>query len=209
MESINYNNSPHLVKFFCCYSCASPAMHGMDQSVSEPTPTEVVKARQALDLDATVRLFKLEIPRAGSTSNFFIIQAPKAMAYTPLGHATCMFIAYDIMNNKKVLLKDSWRINLPDIHAEGLTYKKLMDAEVHNIPRCVASGDIKTDKYHSTKTNKYYTAEWAHNISVHLIPHCHYRLILDVIGHPLTKFTSSYEMVTVMCDTLISEFQFM
>jgi hypothetical protein len=208
-ESIDYNNSPHLVEFFRRYSCASPAMRGMDQSVSEPTPTEAVEARRALDLDATVRLFKLEIPRAGSTSNFFITQAPKATAYTPPGRATRVFTVYDITNNKKVLLKDSWRINLPDIHAEGLTYKKLMDAKVRNIPRCVASGDIKTDKYHSTKTNKYYTAEWARNISVHLIPHRHYRLVLDVIGRPLTKFTSSYEMVTAVRDALIGEFQFM
>ena len=48
------NAFPHLVEFFHCYSCALPAMHGMDQSVSELTLAEVVVARQVLELDKKV-----------------------------------------------------------------------------------------------------------------------------------------------------------
>lgn len=72
IKSIQYNASPHLVEFFHRYSCALPAMHGMDQSVSEPTLAEAVVARQVLELDKKVQLFKLKIPRAGHASNYFI-----------------------------------------------------------------------------------------------------------------------------------------
>jgi hypothetical protein len=210
-EPIYYNNSSHLVEFFRRYSVAPPAMRGMDQSVSELTLTEAAAAKRALGLDKsdnTVRLFKLKIPRAGSALSFFITQAPKAMAYTPPGRATRVFTAYDITEEKVVLLKDSWRINLPDILAEGLTYEKLMDVEVCNIPRCVASGDIKTDKYRATAMDKYVNAGWAHNPGIHFVLHHHYRLVLDAIGRPLTNFLSSYEMVATVHDALVGESQF-
>ena len=204
-EPIDYNTSPHLVKFFRHYSCASPAMRGMDQSVSEPTLAEVAVARQVLELDKKAQLFKLEILRAGHTSNYFITCAPIASLYTPPGCGTRVFHAYDIAEGKKVLLKDSWRVDLPDIQPEGLTYETLMKANVRNIPHSLASGDIKTDKYHATMTNKYDQSPIA---STHFIPHQHYHLVLDIIGTPLTKFASSYELVATVCDALVGEFQF-
>jgi hypothetical protein len=41
---------------------ASSEMHGVDQMVLVPTPTEANVARQALELSDTVPLVKLEIP---------------------------------------------------------------------------------------------------------------------------------------------------
>jgi hypothetical protein len=114
-----------------------------------------------------------------------------------------VFHAYNITGERKVLLKDSWRVDLPDIQAEGKTYDTLMQASVRNIPCCLASGDITTDKYHATITKDYTTAPWA---CAHFVPHQHYRLALDVIGRTLIKFESSYEMVTAVRDALIGEF---
>jgi len=204
-EPIRYDTTPHLVEFFRRYSCASPAMRGMDQSVSEPTVLEATAAKQALELDSDANLFKLEIPGADHTSNYFITPAPTASLYTPPGRGTRVFPAYNVSDGKKVLLKDSWRVDLLDIQAEGLTYKTLKEARVRNIPDCLASGDIKTDKYHTTTTNTYYKGPAA---SSHFVPHQHYRLVLDVIGRSLTDFVSSYEMVTAVCDALIGESQF-
>ena len=205
-EPIRYNASSHLVEFFRRYSRASPAMRGMDQSVSDPTPTEAAAARRLLELDDTVPLVKLEIPRAGRASDYFVTSTPRATPYTPPGRATRVFHAYDITRERKVLLKDSWRVDLPDIQAEGKTYDTLMKASVRNIPRCLASGDITTDKYHATITKDYTTAPWACYTGAHFVPHQHYRLVLDVIGRTLIKFESSYEMVTAVCDALIGEF---
>ena len=82
----------------------------------------------------------------------------------------------------------------------------LMKASVRNIPRCLASGDITTDKYHATITKDYTTAPWACYTGAHFVPHQHYRLVLDVIGRTLIKFESSYEMVTAVRDALTGEF---
>jgi hypothetical protein len=96
MEAIEYNKTPHLAKFFRHYSCTSPAMCGVDQLVSDPTPTEAAAARELLELNNTVPLAKLKMPRAGSASDYFVMTTPKATPYTPPGRPTCVFHAYDI-----------------------------------------------------------------------------------------------------------------
>jgi hypothetical protein len=58
-------------------------------------------------------------------------------------------------------LKDSWRIDVGGIKPEGLVYKALKSAEVKHIPHCLASGDISTNKYYSTKTHMYIGRLWA------------------------------------------------
>jgi hypothetical protein len=202
-EAIEYNNSPCLVEFFRRYSKAPPEMCGKDQSVSAVTPTEADSARQALELDNETPLVKLAIPVANQPPRYFITHAPRATLYTPPGRATRGFRAYDILQGTKVFLKDSWRIALPNIHPEGSVYEVLESSGVEHIPRCLISGDISTDKYHSTKTNIYHARGWACPSATHFIPHRHYRLVLDVIGDPLTKFSSSYEMVAAIRDALV------
>jgi hypothetical protein len=89
----------------------------------------------------------------------------------PPGHATCGGLAYDILQGTSVFLKDSWRVDVPDIQAEGLTYMILEEANVCNIPHCLASGDISTTKYHTTKTHKFAAASWACHSHTHFVPH--------------------------------------
>jgi hypothetical protein len=204
-ELIDYNTVPHLVEFFRRYSLAPPAMRGVDQSVSHPTPTEAAVARKSLGLGRTIPLVKLEIPRSDGYS-YFITPTPIATPYTPPGRATRVFTAYDIAGERNVLLKDSWRVDLDDIQPEGVSYDILLKANVRNIPRCLASGDIGTDEYHATITKDYITAAWNSGSATHFVPHRHYRLVLDVIGRPLMGFNSSREMVTAVRDALIGEF---
>ena len=160
MEAIEYNESPLLAKFFHHYSVASV-----------PTPVEAAEARQVLGLGNDVPLVKLQVPGACSSPLFFITSAPQAMPYMPPGCATCGGPAYNVLQRKRVFLKDSWRVDLPDIQAERLTYKMLKDTQVHNIPHCLASGDISTTVYHTTKAHIF-----TPNICVccphsHVIPH--------------------------------------
>ena len=103
-------------------------------------------------------------------------------------------------------MKDSWRVDLPDIQAEGLTYEMLKKACVRNVPECVAYGDILDTDYHATKTFAYSTASWACLSEAHLVPHRHYRLALDIIGRSLVKFKSTYEMVAAVRDAVIGKF---
>ena len=204
-EAILYNESPALAEFFRRFSTASPEMHSVDQSVSSPTPSEALSTRQALGLEATVPLVKLEIPGPDGSPHYFVTATPRATPYTPPGRTTHGFPAYYVAQNTLVFLKDSWRVDLPDIQAEGLTYQTLRGGGVRNVPHCLVSGDISTSKYHATKTWSYHAKLWACHSGAHFIPHWHYRLVLDVIGRPLVAFESSYEIVTAVRDSLVGE----
>jgi hypothetical protein len=177
-------------------------MRGIDQTVSAPTAEEALVARTALGLGKLVPLVKLGIPINADASDYFITTIPRSQIYAPPGRATRGLRAYDISRKTLCFVKDSWRINLPGIQAEGLTYKTLNDHRVRNIPTCVASGDIATDTYHATKTSTY-ASQTGYRRSSRLIPHRHYRLALDVIGRSLTNFKSSYEMVSAVRDAIV------
>jgi RIO-like serine/threonine protein kinase fused to N-terminal HTH domain len=158
-----------------------------------------------LQLGETVPLVKLSIPDTGGHC-YFVTSAPEATLYTPPGRATRGFKAYHISEQKVVFLKDSWRIDLPDIQAEGNVYRTLRDAEVRNVPHCLASGDISPAEYHATKTHLYVAESWACRPATHFIPHRHYRLALNIVGRVLVEYRSSYEMVTAVRDALVGEF---
>jgi hypothetical protein len=131
MEAIKYNKSHLLAEFFHHYSVASPKMHGNDQSVSNPMLSEALAAREILELDNEVPLVKLQIPDAKGSPLYFITCVPRATPYMPPGHATHGGLAYNVLWGTSVFLKDSWRVDVPDIQAEGLTYAILEEANVH------------------------------------------------------------------------------
>jgi hypothetical protein len=204
-EAFHYNESNHLVEFFRRYSKASPDMRGNDQSVSDPTPTEATLARQFLELDNDTPLVKLTIPHTDGSPLYYVASTPRVTPYTPPGRATRGFPAYDISRHTLVYMKDSWRVDIPNIWPEGLVYGELKKHSVRNIPDCLSSGDIATDQYHRSKTCAYVREPWACHSDAHFIPHRHYRLTLDIIGRSLTKYQSSYEMVSAVRDAIIGE----
>jgi hypothetical protein len=158
-----------------------------------------------LGLDKKVPLVKLQIPDANGSPLYFITFAPRATPYTSPGCATCGGPAYNVLPETKVFLKDLWRVDLPDIQAKGLTYATLKKHKVCNIPHCLTSGDISTTDYHTTKTHNFAKTPWACHLHAHFIPYQHYRLALDIIGHSLITFKSSYEMVTVILSVSIHD----
>jgi hypothetical protein len=205
-EIIKYNETPFLAEFFRRYSKASPEMRGKDISSLVPTPVEELAARTALGLDKTIPLIKLSVPDADGSPLYFVRSIPEATFYTPPGRATRGAKAYDVLRGTIVFLKDSWRIDLPDIQAEGRVYEILRNAGVRHVPHCLASGDISTAEYHATKTHIYAGKPWACHSDAHFVPHRHHRLILDVVGRSLVDYRSSYEMVTAVRDALIGKF---
>ena len=206
-ESFEYNEDNHLADFFTRYSCASPEMRGHDASVSQPNHTESEAAAKTLGLPCTTEFVQLEVPE-GAGIRTFVVPVPVAPAYTPPGRATRAFKAYDVSSRKIVFLKDTWRIDLPEIYPEGRTYRILKEASVRNIPSCLAAGDIRGDDYHATKTHIYSNRSWACSDHVHFTPHRHYRLALDVFGLPLTEFQSSHQLVSAIRDSLIGKSTF-
>ena len=183
-------------------------MRGKDQSVSDPMPEEKLVATGTLKLDATIPLVKLSIPSTDGSLHYFVAPSPTTVPYTPLGRTTRGFQAYDVSQGVPVFLRDSWRIDLPDIHPEGSVYEMLNGAGIHNIPCCLVSGDVLTTQYHETKTLYYMKQPCACHSDAHFLPHRHYRLALDIIRRPLIVFDSSYQMVRAVRDALIGEITF-
>ena len=160
-----------------------------------------------MGLDSTIPLVKLSVPGPDSSSLDFVVPTPETTLYTPPGRATRGFGAYNTSRNEVAFLKDTWRIDLPNITPEGQVYATLNAASVRYVPRCLASGDISTPKYHATQAVQYARMQWAcKGCSCHpngpWIPHRHYRLVLNVFGHALVNYNSSREMVSAVRDAL-------
>lgn len=127
----------------------------------------------------------------------FIIPRPKAQPIAPVGRWTRSSIAYDIRNERRVYLKDSWRVSVKGIEAEGEIYRRLHEKEVPNIPPCLLAGDIG-DFHHRTRTHDHVTDKKGAHSYWNLTPHRHYRIVLGVVGRRLEKFDHSKELVSAM-----------
>jgi len=106
-EPIDFNQQPHLVEFFRRYFKVLPKLRGMDTTVGVPTADEALAARNCLQLDKDIILAKIAIP-SPTLKWQYVIRAQKGEPYTPPGHATRGFEAYDIERGRKVFVKDTW-----------------------------------------------------------------------------------------------------
>jgi len=195
---IHYNKSDKLAEFFRRYHKASPKLRGVDTTVTTPTPDEARLARICLEADEKAILVKITVPSPNSKMEY-VVRAPIASHYTPPGRATRGFEAYDVQRCKKVYVKDTWRVDLPGIEREGETYELLHKAGVRNLAVCSAAGDISN---HTTVTHHFRNETWACKTACELVPHHHYRLVMDTVGLNLTSFPSSSVMLSSVRDAV-------
>ncbi|KAG1856264.1 hypothetical protein C8R48DRAFT_551628, partial [Suillus tomentosus] len=112
--------------------------------------------------------------------------------------------AFDLLNKKVVMFKDSWRVSLPDVLSEGETYKLLHSHNVSNIANCIAYHDVPPSiAQQSTQTAKFGCAKWA-SPHLPLTPHILHCLALDIVGEKLTDFESSRQLILAVRDALIA-----
>ena len=202
-EAIPYNMDPAIAEFFRRYHKAPSKVRGVDDTISQPTVDEIRLARESLALGDDTLFVKMTVPVFNSERSY-IAPVPRAQPYTPPGRATRGFIAWDLHRNQKVFVKDTWRVDLPGIEKEGETYRLMEEAQVKNIAPCSASGDVGNQR---TLTHLYENKLWACKAKKPLVPHCHYRLVLDIIGESLTEFSSSSEMLRCVVDALEGKWQ--
>ncbi|KAG1726334.1 hypothetical protein EDD22DRAFT_961450 [Suillus occidentalis] len=202
---IRYNTEPHLADFFYRYARASPELRGIDTSVSPASAREAALARLWLKLSNTTRMFKVSVPRAdGSGVLTLIIPQPTALGFPPAGRGTRTCPAFDLVNKKVVMFKDSWRVSLPDVLPEGEVYKLLKSHNVRNVATCIAYHDVPFSiPQQLNQTVKFSSATWACRNTV-TTPHILHRLVLDIVGRKLTKFESSHQLVQSIRDALIA-----
>ncbi|KIJ04883.1 hypothetical protein PAXINDRAFT_103981 [Paxillus involutus ATCC 200175] len=92
-------------------------------------------------------------------------------------------------------LKDCWRfISLSHpVQPEHEIYAMLHDANTPNIPQLVCGGDVGGPGS-ETDIHELAGAPWL-CVKLKVTPFVHYRLVLDVVGRPLTSFKCTKELV--------------
>ena len=191
----------YLGEFFWRYDCASPGDRGMDLSISKPSEAEGKLARQYLKCSLQASLLKFAVYNDKDDKIFYYIGSKPSFKgnASPTGRATRTFIVFDPQTKRVIFLKDTWRIDLPDVVKEGDIYNVLHEAKVPFIAAFLCGGDIID---HRTRTQDFLSEPSTPPIQKSLRPHQHYRLVLGVVGRDLTSFDSSWEMVGAIRDAL-------
>ncbi|KAG1774991.1 hypothetical protein EV702DRAFT_1199840 [Suillus placidus] len=207
-NAFDYQHKPHLADFFYHFARASPALRGVDTSVTPASDEEATLTRTALKLDPTTHMFKVAVPRDPAVEDSgwltLIIPQPVAKGYPLVGRWTCTCPLLDILNKKVVMFKDSWRVSIKDVLPEGKTYRLLKSHKVCNVTTCIAFHDvIHAVPQQNTQTIKFRNTEWAcPNQAV--TPHTLHRLVLDIVGEKLTDFESSRQLVQSVRGALVA-----
>jgi hypothetical protein len=195
-----YDEDPYLFQFLVRYNYAGRDMRGHDDTVRNPTEDELRAARATVDELKNPTLVTMVI-----NDRRYVIRAPCARPEIPVGRWTRTSIAYDCQSKKRVFMKDSWRVELPDVYPESEIYGRLQQAEVPYVPRCIDGGDIGGNAYHRTRSHEFmnYTLDPA---SKKITRYRHHRLVLDTVGRKLHRFKCSKEMVRAIHVSLIGKY---
>ncbi|KAF8798329.1 hypothetical protein BYT27DRAFT_7151134 [Phlegmacium glaucopus] len=195
-QAFSYVEEAWLASFFWRYTHSSRAVHGVDESVTAPTDADaayVQRARAALELDDDKPLFKFAVYSDNEDVSYYFGSNPWFKGNgSPTGRATRVFIVYDPVLDRRVLMKDTWRVSLHGMQTEGAIYTRLHAANVSHIPHFIRGGDV-TSPFCRTRSHKF-----AKQFDLRLRPHSHYRLILGDIGRDLTSFTTTKELVEAL-----------
>ncbi|RDB29759.1 hypothetical protein Hypma_013831 [Hypsizygus marmoreus] len=202
----NYTQEDFLLQFFWRYSQLSPEDRGKDTSVCEPTAEEAQATRVGLGMTGTDTLLKFTVVDETTKESLYFVgneQGLKANS-SPTGRATRTYKVWDLKRKRRALLKDTWRVDLPDMEKEGQIYQTLHEKKVPYISKIVCAGDVYPSTgvdNHRTRTHLYGDSNWLKLqpkwIPIEgLRPHSHYRIVLKKIAEDLIDFESSKQLVT-------------
>ena len=195
---IDFTTTSDLQTFFWRLTHADKAARGFDTTfepigVGDPN---AVPARSRLELENTDPLFRVSVTDLSSDNNvkYYYVSEPMTSSHTyPVGRGTRCFKAYDPEQDGLVLLKDTWRFasHMP----EHEIYATLHASQVPNIPTVLAAGDVPGDLQQCGGDD-------IANTSLCPVPEPqkHYRLVLREVGRPLSRFYSTYELISVIYD---------
>lgn len=182
---IDMTKSNEVHEFFWRYTRALSAERGLDTTFERAPDDDphVSSARTHLFLKVDDPVFKVSVG-----SHVFYISSPFTTTHGyPVGRGTRCYEAYNPVNGKRVLLKDTWRY--AEYPPEHEIYEKLRDSGVSNVLRVVAWGDVEGPLQTCGRDGG-------------LRELIHYRIVLDEVGKSLTEFDSTHQFITVIRDAL-------
>lgn len=138
----------------------------------------------------------------------YLTGKPSHTTYSPTGRSTKGSVAYDIRRKRLVFMRETWRVDSPDIKPEHEVYVHLWKHKVRNIARPLSGGDVRTGDLKDPKnvqrtlTQIYAPVE---EEAERPIGRIHYRLICDEVYVNLTHYKHSLSLATALLDALIGE----
>ena len=212
-EAFDYVQKPGLLAdFFKRFASLPPEGRGLDTSVTLLNGKRVLQgrkhstlpaARKALGLQLDNSLFSIRVPASDSPgdSNYrTYIGGQPPCPHSLIGRSTRAWKVFDVTEERVAFLKDTWRIDADDIDPEGLTYRKLHENNVSNIPTVDASGDVGG----KTMTQSLTDEPWS-KVKEKVTGHIHYRLVLKEVGISLKLFRNTKQLVIVVRDCIIGK----
>ncbi len=202
-EAIPFDTQSYLFDFFIHYNIADNEARGLDSTISLPTEDEISHAKVIVpEFSKETAFLAVETSCQDMYTNCrFIIPRPVMRPDVPVGRWTRSSLAFDVQTERRVFLKDSWRILAKDIEPEGEIYHQLHEKKVPNISSCLWAGDVGNES-HRSQTDEVIDKCAICQSYWRLTPHRHYRIVLGIIGKKLEKFECTWEFVNAMSAAL-------
>ncbi|KAJ3734711.1 hypothetical protein DFJ43DRAFT_1061268 [Lentinula guzmanii] len=181
----------YLQTFFWRLSHARSALRGIDETF-EAQPNVDFEIQHLLKVYGKP-IWKVPV----GDSSFYVSKPFTRSHHYPVGRGTRCFVAVDSRTLQKCVLKDVWRV--VGYHREGEVYTRLHEHSVENIPNILAEGDVQAGESGSCGV---FDSDWTIPTDSTIRQHRHYRLVLGVVGEPITEFRSTWELTKCMLDAI-------
>ncbi|KAF9648968.1 hypothetical protein BDM02DRAFT_3095524 [Thelephora ganbajun] len=207
-----------IIEFLQRFNQLTGEQRGLDPTAVIATPEEVEMFESAvakIKIESLKRSigdqkiyprFRLEVHGTGDSVSYYIVG--KALDYNlgVVGRCTRGYLGFDLSTKECVFLKDMWRPDIPGIEPEHFWYEKLTEARVPHLVMLKHGSDVVP----STLSPDYYgmrgltcrLARLFRSRDSPLQGRVHYRLVQVEICRPLSEFTNSSHLVSVMLDSL-------
>ncbi|KZV69778.1 hypothetical protein PENSPDRAFT_608208 [Peniophora sp. CONT] len=221
-ESFPWKTGSVFTEFLWRLERASDKVIGLDDSVVEgPLPAGVEDAARAafkklnergcapyeVSADEPLRTVRVwdeaQVVDGEPKVRDYIATYPIELPPSLVSRWTVGYLAYDIVTDCVHWIKDSWRLAVDEFEKEGVTYERLKEAGVPNLPKVVCAGDVrwKDGSVQTTRAHEYTGADWAfktQNVN-RLI---HYRIVFSTIGRPLLRFRSFKHLCELLLEAI-------
>jgi len=200
----DYKTSGHLERFFTSYGNLEGRSRGVDASITilEEGDQRVEVAKNGIGFRS----------RQGPQPCFYEFRlgpdrtvvgySPKSSVPSLFGRASRPFIVWDSASQKKQFLKDTWRIDLPEMVVEGEVYELLESNRVPNVASVIWHSNVDEQQTLTSKLCVNFSDTYAMRP---LTPHKHYRLMLDKVGRPCTEHNNQYHFFTIVHQAMNGE----
>jgi hypothetical protein len=124
-----------------------------------------------------------------------------------LSQGARIYYGMEVGSKKRVVIKDTWRYDLPGISTEKDIYAKLAAEpnSVRNIPIVIHAEDVLDQ---ASRVSFHDTRRPADGNHVTLTPHVHHRLFFETVGFPFQSWRNARHLVMLIRQSILSKFEF-